>query len=60
MLFITHLHTHTHVARFSVKAICRDRNWMQNCDTSDLQQIWNTRSWRLMVFIPRLEESVIE
>ena len=25
MLFITHLHTHTHVARFSVKAICRDR-----------------------------------
>ena len=60
MLFITHFHTYTHVARFSVKSISRDRNWIQNGATSDLHQIWSTRSWRLMVFIPKLEESVIE
>ena len=29
MLFITHLHTRTHVARFSAKAICRYRDWIQ-------------------------------
>ena len=60
MLFITHFHTYTHVARFSVKSISRDRNWIQNGATSDLHQIWSTRSWRLMVFIPQLEESMIE